>query len=935
MTTSADLRYIFANFPGVLVHRKQRFALAVSLVMGWMLASPLCAQLTAPLQEQIQIFRSLPPAQQQALIRELERQLPPDQREAYLNMLLAEDGGEPELAELSEDVDIDSFASELSANFLEMSESEDEEGLAAGDTLVVAFQTGEGTPAGGEFLDRIKDSNPYVLDDAGRLLLPGIPAIALAGLNIEQAMIRVGAERSLREYTVVLTHLPLEPVGTAALEPFGHDVFKNARSTFFAPATDVNVTADYVVGPGDSLSVLLTGNQNSQYFLDVQRDGTINFPEIGSINVSGLTFPEVRNLISERVSEQMIGVRASTTLGELRSIRVYVLGEVRRPGSFTVNSLSKMAHALLASGGVTEIGTLRRIELKRAGVTVETLDLYDILLRGDMSGNERLQPEDTIFVPTVGSTVAVDGEVRRPAIYELRDGETAADLIELAGGLRASADPGEIRLERIVPGRGVSVVDVNLAAAAGGDMALRDGDVLRVAGNLDQIEDSVRLVGNVQREGLYQWREGMTVSDLLPGPELVRPQSDLRYVLIRREPTANVEVEALSVDLEAVWAGRLGAADLALMPRDTVHVFHLETGRQQYVGPIVEEIEAQAGPGEPMPVVRIGGRVRAEGRYPLEPGMRLSDLLRAGGGLTDAAYAVEAELTRYQVVDGAYRQADLLTVDLAAVRAGASDADVALSPYDYLTIRQISGWDEQAVVTLVGEFKFPGDYPIRPGETMTSVLARAGGMTEFAFAEGSVFTRVDAAERERAQYETMARRVEAELAALALSEEGASDTLETGQAVLAQIRNTAVTGRTVIRLDEILAGRSETSIEMRNGDVLYVPKANQEVTVIGEVQYPTTHIYSAGLDRDGYIARSGGVTRRADNGRIYIVRANGEVVTDSGGRWFRRDAGFEVRPGDTIVAPLDVTRMRPLTLWTSVTQIMYNMAIAAAAVSSF
>ena len=874
----------------------------------------------------------------------------PAERDAVIGMLTQQGGTAQPGTEPPEDVDINALAAEIAAGF--DTEGPDSGGrLKAGDTLVVAFEPrglDDTVPAADaldpdearEFLERLQDGNPYVLDGAGRLLLPGVPSIALAGLDIDQATIRIGAERALRSYDVIVTPLPLEPVGTAALEPFGHDVFRDAPSTF-APATEINVTADYVVGPGDSITILLTGNQNIEYFLDVNRDGTINFPEIGPLNVSGLTFPEVRNLINERVSEQMIGVRASTTLGELRSIRVYALGEVQRRGSYTVSSLATMANALLASGGVTDIGTLRRVELRRDGATVATLDLYDILLRGDLSGNERLQPEDTIFVPTIGPTVAVDGEVLRPAIYELLGDETADDAIDLAGGLRASADPNEVRLERIVPGRGLSVVDVSLAGAAGaagavgGGTPLRDGDVLRVAANLDQLEGTVRLAGNVQREGLYAWREGMTVTSLLPGPELVKPQSDLSYVLIRREPQPNVEVEALSVNLEAVWEGRLGAADLALQPRDTVYVFHQDTGRQQYVRPIIEQLEARARPSEPFQVVRIGGRVRAEGQYPLEPGMRVSDLIRAGGNLTDGAYTVEAELTRYQVINGEYRQTELLTIDLAAVRAGDASADVALLPYDFLSIREITGWGTEEVVTLIGEFTRPGEYPIRPDEQLESVLERAGGLTELAFAEGAVFTRVSAAERERAERDMMADRFEAELAAQALTDQNSSEVLQEGQGILTQLRETEPTGRTVIRLDAILAGRSSTQIALRGGDVIVVPRRSQEVTVIGEVQYPTTHIYEPDVGRDGYIARSGGLTRRADNGRVYIVRANGEVVSDDGGLWFRRGAGLEVRPGDTIVAPLDVTRMRPLTLWTSVTQIMYNMAIAAAAVNSF
>ena len=903
---------------------------------GLGLAGPLLAQLPIGIEEQVQIYNALPPAQRQALIREMSRQLPADEREAVLEALMgSRDSGAVEFEDEEESsLEIEMLAEQLATGGLGVETEPEDDGLRAGDTLVVEITLTDPaiTDDQREALERINDNNPYVLDDNAELRLPVVPGIALAGLTVEQATVRVRTERQLRRNQVALYHLPLDPVGPSSLEPFARDIFRSVRTTFNS-TTDIPVPADYVVGPGDSFDIQLFGSENSQFTRPVTRDGTISIPQIGPLTVAGLEFAEVRELVSERVSQQMIGVSVSVTLGRLRSIRVFVLGEVERPGSFTVSSLATMTNGLLSSRGVTEIGSLRRIALIRNGETVSTLDLYELMLRGDMRSNARLEPNDVIFVPPIGPTVAVDGEVRRPAIYELNGETNAAEIIELAGGLLADADPGSAQLERIVAGRGVSVVELDLAAAVS-TTTLNDGDVIRVPRNIEQLEGGVRLVGNVQREGIYQWHEGMTIGDLLPGPELVRPQSDLRYVLIRREPLANVRIEVLSVDLEAVWERRPGAVDLALRPRDTVHVFHVDTGRQLFMEPIINDLESQAGPGEPLPVVRIGGKVRAEGEYPLEPGMRVSDLLRAGGGPTDAAYSVEAELTRYEILDGEYRRTDLVNVNLAEIRAGTPGADLPLSPYDYLSVREISGWGQQEVVTLRGEFRFPGDYPIRPGETIESVIDRAGGLTEFAFPEGSVFTRVDAAQRQREQIDTLARRLEADLATRALADEG-SDALETGQAMLNQLRTTPATGRTVIPLDEIIAGRSETEIELRDGDVLMVPKRSQEVTVIGEVQYPTTHIFEAGIDRDAYVERSGGLTRRADDGRVYIVRANGEVVADSGGRWFRRDAGFEVRPGDTIVAPLDVTQMRPLTLWTSITQIMYSMAIAAAAVSSF
>ena len=601
------------------------------------------------------MFQSLPPAQQQALIRELQQELPPAQRQAILRILQSgAEPGEEELApgeEGEEEGSLD-FPSER----FDLRE-EEEPRFTPGSTVVVQFSVPEDGPeldadtasTRQALLDRLARGNPYTLDGSGQLLLPGIPPIALSGLNEDEATVRVGAEPALRNLVVELTFLPLEPVGFYALKPFGYDLFERPPSTF-APATDIPVPADYVIGPADTVYVQLFGNQNTEYFLTVSREGVINFPEIGPLSVSGLTFPDMRTMINERITQQMIGVRASVTLGELRSIRIFVLGEVTRPGSYTVSGLSTMTNALFASGGVQTIGSLRNIALRRDGVTISTLDLYDLLMRGDTRGDARLQPGDVIFVSPIGATVAIDGQVRRPAIYEIKNERTVADLVALAGGLNANADRSSVKLERIVPGRGTTVEDVDMSVQSGGQQNVRDGDIVRVLPNLAQLENSVRLEGNVFQPGLYQWYPGMRLSNLLPAPELVRPMSDLNYVLIRREREPNVDTDVVSADLAAIWQRRPGANDVALEPRDTVVVFNLDIGRAHIVRPIIDELTAQAPPNGARPVVRIGGQVRAEGEYPLETGMQVSDLLRAGGGLRDTAYAMDAELTRYAVI---------------------------------------------------------------------------------------------------------------------------------------------------------------------------------------------------------------------------------------------------------------------------------------------
>jgi protein involved in polysaccharide export with SLBB domain len=806
--------------------------------------------------------------------------------------------------------------------------------LMAGDTLVIEFTGGEDAL----LLDRLATGNPYELDRFGALNLPGIPTMLLAGLNVDEAVIRIRTEPSLVGLNPVVTFLPIEGQGIAALEPFGYDLFSGVPTTF-APATDVPVPSEYVMGPGDTVNVQLFGSTNAEYALVVSREGAINFPEIGPISVGGLTFVELREIITQVVSDQMIGVSSNITLGELRSIRIFVLGDVEQPGSYTVSGLTTMTNALFVSGGITEVGSLRRIELKRDGQTISVLDLYDLLLRGDTSADERLQPGDVIFAPPVGNTVAIEGGVRRPAIYELTEERTVDQLVELAGGFQPNADRSALKLERIVPGFGVSVHDLDLTGQLGESETLQDGDFVRVPFNLEQIGNAVRLSGNVFQPGLYQWTEGMTLTDLISFPELVKPQSDLGYVLIRRELEPNVFIEVLSTDLQSAWRQPKGIEDLDLQPRDTVYVFNSEVGRERIVEPLISELTAQAFQNEPVSVVSIGGEVRAPGEYPLESGMTIMDLIRAGGGLTEIAYLRDAELTRVESSDGESLDMQIFSVSLGGVISGGDTGvgvNFPLSPNDYLGVRVLPNEGIGGTMELQGEVTFPGLYPFQGGETLFSVLERAGGLTDQAFAGGSVFLREDLVEREQQRLEDLAVQVESDISATALQGGAdANEVLGVGQALADRLRNTVPTGRLAIDLDRIITTANPSfDITLKDGDALLVPELSQEITVMGEVQYPTSHLYQDGLGREDYINLSGGVSSQADERRIYIVRANGEVGGTQGSRWFSQGQNSDVLPGDTVVVPVD-TPLQGLAFWSSVTQIMYNLAIASAAVSSF
>lgn len=916
---------------------------ALLTVAGMLLAANAVAQ-RAPSAAEMEAFRNLPPEQQRAVLEGLGGAQDGVRRDRDLSM--------PETVRPRTTTGGADRAG-FDLLFEDMEFRPREPRMQGGDTVVLDIQLRPLDPA--RLSERTEEEsrqlkamlelalrgNPYRLDASGVLRIPGVAPIPLAGLTEKQATERLTRDPALSEFTVKVLLLPLEKTAAEALQPFGYDLFAGVPSTF-APVTDVPVPSEYVVGPGDRIEVQLIGSTRARHSLVVGREGRIMFPELGPIVVGGLQFAEARAAIEARVGEQMIGTQAVVTMGDLRSIRVFVLGEAERPGSFTVSGLATMTNALFASGGVKPIGSLRNIQLKRNGNLVRTLDLYDLLLHGDTSSDARLQPGDVIFIPPVGSTVGVTGAVRRPAIYELRAEGTAADLVHLGGGLLPDADPRLARIERIDERRERVVIDVDLSSPAGRSTRLRAGDVLTIPGARPTYANAVRLTGHVHRPGSNEYRNGLRLTDLIPSVDDLKPNADLHYVLIRRESPGTRRLVAFSADLEQAWREPGSDADPLLAARDQVFVFDLESGRRQHLDPLLDELRLQAGSDEPSLIVRVAGRVRAPGDYPLEPGMTISDLVRAGGGLTEQAFGDEAELARYETFEGHTRRTQVVEVDLTLALRGDAAQDMALRPFDTLVIKEISEWSQQEFVRLEGEVRFPGEYPISRGETLRSVIARAGGLTPLAFPQGSVFTRESLREREREQLRKLGERLKRDLSTLALeasqaggqSSKSSADTLSIGESLLKDLESVQPVGRLVIDLDRVMtaASGSTDDLLLRHGDRLRVPKTAQEVTVIGEVQNSISHLYDPSLSRDDYIRMSGGMTQKADDDRIYVVRASGSVDT-AAGRRFRSGQGMQ--PGDTVVVPLDAERMRPLALWTAVTTILYNIAISVAAVNSF
>lgn len=793
--------------------------------------------------------------------------------------------------------------------------------------------------------------NTFHLQPGGVLILPGVASIPLAGLTEEEAALRLMAEPMLAPLAIEVRILPVKPPGFGSLPRFGLSLFENPPDTF-VPVTDIPIPVDYILGPGDSIFISLYGNENTFAELTVMRDGTITFPRIGPRAVAGMEFGELRAQIQEWFSLELLGTRASVTLGTLKSIRVFTLGEVLQPGSYSVGGLSTMTNALFVGGGVKNIGSLRKIELRRGNKLVNTFDLYDLLLSGNSSKDERLQSGDVIFVPSVGTVIGITGSILRPAVYELKDEHTVKDLVALAGGLIANSDPRRVRVERFDEELGRRILTLDLRNSEDLGTRLRDGDLVTIPALVNEVENAVFLSGHVDHPGSYAWIPGMRIADLLPSESYLRPRADVNYLLIRGEEGANRRIEVRSADLSAALKNPGSAADIPLRNRDTVYAFELGVSRSSEVGKVIAELAVQASSQQRIAAVLIGGAVHAPGQYPLERGMRISDLLRAGGNLTESAYAIDAELARYSVGMSGDRETELEKIDLVEVLAGNQTADVVLQPGDNLIIKVIPNWWEQYVVTLQGEVRFPGNYAVRPGETLSSAVERAGGLTDLAFVQGSVFTRQTLREREAEQLENLAQRLEADISALALqvtqaaavtggvglSRGGgdATSALSLGQSLLAQIRTAEPTGRLVIDLQSVLDNPYDPNVDiaLRQGDRLSVPRRAQEVTVLGEVQFPTSHFYKPGMKRSNYLDSSGGYTMRADKSRVYVVRANGQVIGAGGSRWFSgRKAGIE--PGDTIVVPLDTDRVPALIQWAAITQVLFNLGLAAAAVSSF
>jgi polysaccharide biosynthesis/export protein len=710
------------------------------------------------------------------------------------------------------------------------------------------------------------------------------------------------------------------------LKLFGSDIFTGSAESF-APAADIPVPSDYVMGPGDNLVVQLYGKDNNAYSLNINREGQIQFPEIGPVTLAGLTFSQAQQTIAEVVEKQMIGVKSSVTMGALRSIRIFVLGEVLQPGSFTVGSLSTMTNALFASGGISKVGSLRNVQLKRQGKVVANLDLYDLLLRGDTSGDSRLLPGDVIFVPPVGQTVAVTGAVARPAIYELNSSASVSEAVSLAGGTTTQAYLPVSRLERIGQNGEKTLINLDLTQGKDKVFSLKDGDKIKISSVLDYVQDKVMLSGHIKRAGDFAWTQGTRFSDAISSVDALLPNPDIDIALIARESPGTRQIEVITFSPKLAWAKRNSDKDPLLHSNDTLVIFDYETDRSKILEEINQRLTTQSQFQERQKIVGISGSVRFPGAYPLTTGMNAQDLIMLAGGLTESALGTQGEITRYDISQSMERVVMHVAVDL-------NDPRVALQPGDTLQIKQVPLWKNKETVTIQGEVMFPGTYSILPGETLMDVLTRAGGLTPHAHAEGAIFSRSELRQLEEDRIQDLKKAIESELAAATTKQETGKKAIDQAEAqrILKSLDSSKPLGRLVIDLPVIMKSPNEHDFQLEDGDRLTVPRYKPSVTVVGEVQYPTSHFYNEKLDTMDYINNSGGTKKNADTKRIYVVKANGTVIAPKSG-WLRT-ATANVKPGDTIVVPLETDKKDTLEIFAKASSIIYNSALGAAALAA-
>lgn len=721
------------------------------------------------------------------------------------------------------------------------------------------------------------------------------------------------------------------------LHQFGYDFF--LQKSLFMPEKNVPVGTEYTIGPDDSFTIHLWGKVEDTHFVTVKRDGTITLERLGTLSVGGLTFSELKKLLNNKFKEYYPDFDMSITMDAIKNIDVFLVGELNRPGTYSLSSLSTVVSALSASGGPSKNGSLRNINILSNGQLLKTIDLYDFFINGLKENDITLKQGYTVFVPVIGPTAAISGHVKRPAIYEIKNEQTLDDIIELSGGVLPTSHLQNVVIERIVGHKRRIVVSFDLdptseKTASNLKTVIEDGDLVKIYPVHKDIEKIVYLEGNVKYPNEYELKEGMKIRDIIPSYDYLLPEPYLAQAEIIRLVPPDLHPEIKPFDLGAMLDGD-ESQNLDLKDRDRIKIYN-------------------AWEKQNIPEVSISGALRNPGIFRLYEGMTIKDLIFAAGNTTREAYLEQGELTR--VIPGS-SGADIIKINFSPQKAiaGNPENNLRLQADDQIYIREIPKYNAalEKKVYLEGEFRFPGEYSFSEGEKISSVIERAGGLTDEAYSYGAVFTRESAKEIWDARKQEYINKLEQDI--FTVSAFSAESALSANQATIAmqvlnakkemleKYRLAEPTGRMVIDIEDVmLIPSGKNDLELRPGDRLVIGRRPDSVLVIGEVYNPNAIIFTPKGDVGYYLNLVGGMTDNADKKQIYIVRADGTVVSkkqsklgifswdSSNHRWgFGSFKSIELNPGDTIIVPKKIIKLSWLKLLKDTTGVIYEIAVSA------
>ena len=753
---------------------------------------------------------------------------------------------------------------------------------------------------------------------------------------------------------------------------YGASLFRNVPSTF-APLNLAPVPPDYVVGPGDELRIRLWGQVNTQSNVRVDRSGDIYLPQIGPIHVAGLPFSALDAHLRDAIKPVYRNFDLAVNIGEIRAIQVYVTGAARRPGVYTVSSLSTLLDTLFSSGGPSMEGSLRRIELRRGGAVVTEFDLYDLLVRGDKSKDAKLADGDVIFIPPAGPQAALTGSVHNPAIYELRSGETLAGLLADGGGASVVAAQSRISIERIDDHRNRHAMEVAYDAT-GLALPLADGDLIRILSIVPSYEKTVILRGNTANPGRFAWHDGMRISELIPDKEslLTRnywwKRTQLGLPAPEFEPMGGFagirqpsEDHASTVELSPQQIANTMNAPAAQGNGSTLQSQLSSSQAQAALSQnpaALQQAQAgllanQAGPGQNPQLSAdqrgssssLASQESASTNRNVPPSEKNQVQLLAPE--IDWSYAVVERL------DPETLRTTLIPFDLGKLVLQHDPAqDLELQPGDVVSVFseadiRVPVAQQTMLVRLEGEFAHSGVYSVRPGETLRQLVERAGGLTTNADLYGSEFTRASTRAMQQArideyvqslnldiQRSTLALEAQPVASPADIASGAAAEQSERG--LLATLRQIRATGRVVLEFKPESSGlMSIPNIALEDGDRFTVPPEPATVNVVGAVYDQNSFLFAQGRRVGAYLHLAGGPNKNADRKHEFVIRADGEVVSyeTSKGPWGNQFEELRMNPGDTIVIPektLKPSLLRGVLDWS---QFFSQFALGAAALS--